>query len=118
SFSHPDEIEADEDRAIALFRIFQEAQTNVVRHARASRIEIALSETDDELLLTVADNGKGLGPEDYNKPDSFGLLGIKERVFSLRGQFSIDSKDGTGTRLDIKIPKKPLTLTSGPKNQS
>lgn len=106
SFSHPDEIEADEDRAIALFRIFQEAQTNVVKHARATRVEIDLSETEDQLLLTVADNGQGLRPEDYNKPDSFGLLGIKERVFSLRGQFSIDSQHGVGTKLDIKIPKK------------
>jgi PAS domain S-box-containing protein len=106
SFSHPDEIEADEDRAIALFRIFQEAQTNVVKHARATRVEIDLSETEDQLLLTVTDNGRGLRPEDYAKPNSFGLLGIKERVISLQGQFSIGSETGIGTRLDIKIPKK------------
>ena len=108
SFLHPGEIEAGEERATALFRIFQEAQTNVAKHAKATRMEIDLSETGDELLLTVADNGRGLRPEDYNKPDSFGLLGIKERVLTLQGQFSIDSKEGGGTRLDIKIPKRHL----------
>lgn len=105
SFLHPDEIDTDADRAIALFRIFQEAQTNVAKHAEATRVEISLSETERHLLLTVTDNGRGIRPGDCSKPDSFGLLGIRERVFSLRGQFSISSNDGIGTRLDIKIPK-------------
>jgi PAS domain S-box-containing protein len=105
SFNHPGEIETDADRAIALFRIFQEAQTNVAKHAGASRVEIDLSETEDYLLLTVIDDGRGLRPEDYNKPDSFGLLGIQERISSLQGKFSIVSKDGDGARLQIKIPK-------------
>jgi signal transduction histidine kinase len=108
SFLHPGESEADEERATALFRIFQEAQTNVAKHAKATKVDIDLSEMGDDLFLTVADNGRGLRPEDYNKPDSFGLLGIKERVLTLQGQFSINSKEGGGTRLDIKIPKRHL----------
>lgn len=106
SFTHPDEIETDGDRAIALFRIFQEAQTNVAKHARASRVEIDLSDTEDHLLLVVADDGCGIRPEELKKPGSFGLLGISERISSLQGQFSVHSEDGSGTRLDIKIPKR------------
>lgn len=105
SFLHPDEIETDGNRAIALFRIFQEAQTNVAKHAKATRVVIDLSETQDYLFLTITDDGRGIRAEDYNKANSFGLLGIKERVSSLQGQFSIFSKDGVGTTLDIKIPK-------------
>lgn len=109
SFFHPHEIETDGNRAIALFRIFQEAQTNVAKHAKATRMIIDLSETQDYLLLTVTDDGRGIRAEDHNKPNSFGLLGIKERVSSLQGQFSIFSKDGVGTTLDVRIPKALLS---------
>jgi signal transduction histidine kinase len=103
-FSHPEEIATDGDRATALFRIFQEAQTNVAKHAKAGRVRIELSQTKEYLSLVITDDGCGIRPEDLKKPGSFGLLGIGERISSFRGQFRVDTNDGIGTRLDVKIP--------------
>ena len=78
-------------QSTAVFRIVQEALTNVAKHARASRAEVALRRTGDSLEVTVRDDGVGFAVEEPRKPESFGLLGLRERISLLRGTASINS---------------------------
>jgi PAS domain S-box-containing protein len=91
-------------RATTLFRILQESLTNVIRHANATHVRIELYEDGDNLVMKIADNGIGIYPGDRNKTDSFGLVGIEERVLALEGEFRIDSVPDSGAVLMILIP--------------
>lgn len=97
------DIQIDEKRAIALFRIVQESLTNVSRHAQADEIEIALTRETDDYLLKVRDNGKGFDAS-RNKMNSYGLVGIRERALMLGGAAVIDSHPGKGTTVVVRIP--------------
>lgn len=92
------------DRATALFRIFQEALTNVARHAEASRVTVTIEETADLLTLAIQDNGRGIRPEEQGQPQSFGLLGMRERVHLLEGEIEIQGAPGQGTQVTVRIP--------------
>ncbi|MGB6055890.1 MAG: sensor histidine kinase [Burkholderiaceae bacterium] len=94
----------DESRALALFRILQESLTNVARHARASRVGIELRREAGALCMKVRDDGVGMDLAGARKSDSFGLLGIRERVGYLQGKLAIDSSPGQGTTLTVSIP--------------
>lgn len=94
----------DERLATALFRIVQEALTNVLRHAGASAVTITLGSTAGAVNMTIADNGKGARPEDCRRAGSFGLAGISERVVALGGKFDIVSEPGMGLTLIICLP--------------
>ncbi|GGY22342.1 PAS domain-containing sensor histidine kinase [Paludibacterium paludis] len=90
--------------AIGLFRILQEALTNVLRHAQASMVSIGLRSERGRLTLSIADDGKGFDPEAHSPERSFGLVGIRERVLLLGGSLSIESQPGQGTVLSVSIP--------------
>jgi signal transduction histidine kinase len=94
----------DDSRATALFRILQESLANVARHAQASRVQVDLRRTGDQFCMRIADNGVGLYPGCRRKPNSFGLLGIGERVSTLGGEFAVESDPGQGTVLTVTIP--------------
>jgi signal transduction histidine kinase len=94
----------DDNRATALFRILQESLTNVARHAQASQVEIDVGRQDDRFCMTISDNGVGLYPGCRRKPNSFGLLGIGERVSTLGGEFEVESDEGQGTVVRVTIP--------------
>lgn len=98
------DIEAAEDTALALFRTYQEALTNISKHARASRVEIRLMQEDDEIVLEVSDDGCGIGEEDLNKPKSFGLRSIRERLKGLGGQMEIRPRSPRGTTVILRAP--------------
>ncbi|MDQ9171451.1 sensor histidine kinase [Oxalobacteraceae bacterium R-40] len=98
------EFELDDQRATALFRILQESLTNVARHAQATCVDIELQRNDDTFIMRIRDNGVGIYPGCRRKPNSFGLLGIGERISMLGGEFSVDSGPGKGTLLSISIP--------------
>ena len=98
------EITVDNDSATTLFRILQESLTNIIRHAHASRIAVALYSQDGWLTLKIMDNGVGMAPDEQKKPESFGLVGIEERVIALNGRFSITSMPNSGTTLLVAIP--------------
>ncbi len=97
-------VMVDSGRRTDLFRVVQEALTNVVRHARATRVQIQILREAGDLLLEVSDNGQGIKPEDQNRQTSLGLLGIRERVQALGGTVELSSTPGSGTRLRVRIP--------------
>lgn len=94
-----------QDIATCLYRIAQESLNNVVRHAKASRVEVALAQSSIGLLFTIADDGVGF-PPDLPRTESggLGLLSMKERVALVGGTLTIESAIGAGTKLQASIP--------------
>lgn len=93
-------------KALVAFRIFQEAVTNVVRHARATRVQVALKRREDGLHLHFVDDGIGFDvPAAIQRAQSLGLTSMHERVASLRGEVKIASLKGAGTRISVLLPK-------------
>ncbi len=90
--------------ATALFRIFQEALTNVGKHAHATRIEVRLAREAAGIVLEVIDDGCGIQPADLAKPKSYGLRGMRERLHGLGGSLEIDRAEPCGTRLRVRAP--------------
>lgn len=99
-----DDRSLDRDLATVLFRILQEALTNVARHAQASELRVELSKEAEHIRMTVADNGVGLDPAVLSDPHSFGLIGMRERVHPWHGRLEIHSAPNQGTTIDIAIP--------------
>ncbi len=99
---------ADEalDRGLATgaFRIFQEALTNVARHARATLVQVVLERRGDKLVLEVRDDGRGIAPEVLHDPKSLGLLGIRERARRLGGAAHIHAGESGGTVVSVEVP--------------
>jgi hypothetical protein len=89
---------------ISVYRIVQECLTNVVRHAAATQVEIAIARSGERLEVSVRDNGKGLGERNESESARFGLMGMRERVEGLAGAFQIDSRPGEGLRVRALIP--------------
>ena len=104
SFIDVVEVSIDGERSVALFRIFQEALTNILRHADASEIEIRLRQKRRRIHLTIADNGKGIGKAQVTDPRSVGLTGMRERALLLKGKVSIRGFRGKGTIVKVGIP--------------
>ena len=106
------EVDAPVTIITGLFRIYQEALTNVVRHARATTVHSCLKSDHDHIILEVIDDGQGIDLEKVNeksavgKSKSFGLLGIKERVFAMHGHYQLKSEPGKGTCLYVSVPSK------------
>jgi PAS domain S-box-containing protein len=100
----PDNLPALSDaKAIGLFRILQEALTNVMRHAQAHTVELTLSVEGTELRLTISDDGVGF-IEAQGRPVSFGVVGMRERVLMMGGRLSLHSELGEGTTLSVTVP--------------
>jgi len=89
--------------AIGMFRILQEALTNVIRHAQAHTVDVSLTLDDGVMCLTIADDGIGF-VQPQGKVVSFGLVGMRERVLMLGGRLELDSETGEGTTLRAYIP--------------
>ncbi|HEX9395301.1 MAG TPA: response regulator [Burkholderiales bacterium] len=96
--------ELDRERSTAAFRIFQELLTNVVRHAAATRIDVAVQSAPGGLLLTVEDNGRGIEAAALDSPNSLGLIGMRERVLPFGGSIDFAGERGKGTRVKVVIP--------------
>jgi PAS domain S-box-containing protein len=93
--------------ATALFRICQEALTNVTRHAGATAVEIHLEADDGAVLLSVQDNGRGITETELTDRKSLGLLGMRERAALLGGEATIAGGPGEGTRVTVRLPLGP-----------
>jgi signal transduction histidine kinase len=94
----------DQDFTTAFFRIFQETLTNIIRHAKATRVEVKLDAEDGRLVLTVADNGRGITEEEMNNTRSIGLVGMRERAALVNGDITLKGAPGKGTVVTVRIP--------------
>ena len=90
--------------AIAIYRMVQEALTNVARHARATDVSIEMRQDGDELVLAVRDNGVGFPLSQQQEGGRYGLLGIRERAYMLGGRIEVDNPPGGGGRLTVRLP--------------
>jgi PAS domain S-box-containing protein len=103
-FSDYYEINLEKKSSTAVFRILQEALTNIARHSNAARVKIILKEKNKKFLLTVSDNGQGITQEQISGSKSLGILGMKERALSLGGDLKIKGTPGIGTTITLTIP--------------
>ena len=90
--------------ATGVYRIIQEAMTNVARHSEATRAEVAMRLNDGELLVEVSDNGKGIDQAMIAHPESLGILSMQERARMLGGKIAITSTPGKGTCISLSAP--------------
>jgi PAS domain S-box-containing protein len=103
--ANEEDLTLDDNYSTAIFRIAQEALTNITRHAEAKKVTLSLYRIDSMLQITIHDDGRGIAEQDMDKASSFGLIGMRERVWALHGDISIVS-DG-GTRIMIRLPLPP-----------
>jgi signal transduction histidine kinase len=87
-----------------LYRVVQEAMTNVVRHARATRIDVLVERREDRVLVMVEDDGAGFDPALVQSGDHLGLLGMRERADALGGTMTVESAPGKGTTIVVEVP--------------
>lgn len=97
-------LEPSPESGTAVFRILQEALTNIARHANATAVDVQLLVEGDEIVLRVADDGVGLAPADRDKPTAFGLKGMAERVRALNGSVVFQTPADGGTQLVVRVP--------------
>ncbi len=98
------DLAIDSERATALFRILQEALTNVSQHANATQVRIRLAEEDGILALEIRDNGRGITAEQLSAINSLGILGMRERSLLLGGEFTVSGAAASGTTVMVRIP--------------
>jgi len=98
------ELQLSYPEDIILYRSLQEALTNISKYANATEVSVTFRETNEGVILTVCDNGKGFSMKDT--PFSIGLSGIREKVLSVGGEFKLDSKPGEGVSLRLSLPIK------------
>ncbi len=94
----------DEKKSLALYRILQEALTNVIRHANAKNVNINLFQAEDSIIMEVIDDGIGLKKEKINSFKSLGFIGMRERAKKYNGSVDISSTLNKGTKITISIP--------------
>jgi len=99
-----DGLELDPDFSTAIFRVFQEAMTNIARHAQATKVNIRLKRVNSNLEIKIGDNGKGIKKEDIYSPNSLGLIGMRERIRPFNGELKLYTPKSGGTTLSVSIP--------------
>ena len=83
--------------------------TNVIKHARATRVKIRLEEKGDMVELSISDNGIGITDENLNKTQSYGIIGMRERIHYCGGEVIINGQPGKGTTVTVQIPLEKKT---------
>ena len=101
----------DQDLSTAFFRIFQEALTNIIRHASANQVAVRLAEQNGQVVLEVRDNGRGISEAEIHNSKSIGLLGMQERAALLGGSVSWHGHPGQGTVVTVRIPRPGATAS-------
>lgn len=98
------ELHLDRERSTAVFRIFQEVLTNVVRHANAAQVAVRLAKEDANVVLEVRDDGRGITENEIAAPQSLGILGMRERALVFGGEVSFTGSPSQGTTVRVRIP--------------
>jgi signal transduction histidine kinase len=106
----PSGLSPPPDLGTALFRVLQESLTNVLRHAEATEVRVALKRAPQSLIMTVEDNGRGIPADRTTGLGSLGLLGMRERVALMRGEFGIEPREQGGTRVFVWVPVAEATF--------
>ena len=112
-----DEFDIAPDRAAALYRVAQEALTNVRKHANAHRVHVQLFALEDEVTLEIADDGAGFEPDSLTVTPGFGVRGLIERARGLDGWAEVSSSPGRGTTVMFSIPPQPPPRTAAAATQ-
>jgi signal transduction histidine kinase len=94
----------DDAVTTGVYRIVQEALTNIARHSEATQVEVAMQMKDSKLLVEIADNGKGIDEAMIAHPESLGILSMQERARILNGEISFSKNNGKGTRVTLLTP--------------
>lgn len=102
--ANEEQLILDDERSTAIFRIVQESLTNVARHAKASQVIIRFERSEQSLAFTIQDDGRGIEEGAMNKTRSFGLVGMRERIKAMHGEFKVHSEVGKGTQIQISLP--------------
>jgi signal transduction histidine kinase len=110
--SLPQTCRLEQAQSIAAFRVFQEAMTNIARHADASAVRIHLREARGTFTMDVHDNGRGITKAQTTSPSAIGLLGMREAVQPHGGTISITGRKGRGTRVVVRFPLPRLRRSS------
>ena len=97
-------INLSNEESTAIFRILQEALTNILRHAKATKVSIVAREKSGQFLMSIKDNGRGISESEKSGPQSLGLLGMRERAHLVGGEVKIESTEGKGTDVTFRIP--------------
>ena len=97
-------LDLDKQLSTTIYRIFQEALTNIFRHSKASQIHISLKKENNWAILTVVDNGMGISKKQIANPRSFGIIGMRERAQFMGGTFEISGTKNKGTSVTLSIP--------------
>ncbi len=98
------EDDFDKDVSTAVFRVYQEILTNILRHSGADTVSVNIKSENGKIILLVTDNGCGITQEKIDDPDSFGLLGMKERCRNFGGKLKISPGEERGTVIEAVIP--------------
>lgn len=104
----------DQDFTTVFFRIFQETLTNVIRHAQATKVDVHLREENEALVLSVADNGRGISEEEIANTRSIGLVGMRERAMLVGGDVTLQGARGRGTTVTLRVPLDGPRAPKGP----
>ena len=99
-----EEVELTRGQSTAIFRIFQEALTNVLRHARATRVHITLERDEGDIVLSVRDDGRGITEGEKQGRQTLGLLGMRERAHLVGGEVNVAGVEGEGTTVVVRVP--------------
>jgi signal transduction histidine kinase len=99
-----DDSQLQQQFATVFFRIYQEALTNIIRHAKATRVDVRLAEEEGALVLTVKDNGRGISEEEIVNTRSIGLVGMRERAMLIGGEITLQGAPGKGTTMRLRVP--------------
>lgn len=106
--SNFESIDIENEIGIVVYRVVQESLTNIARHAKASTVKVSLFGSNQSIRVEISDNGIGMPQSGVTESkESFGILGMKERISTLKGSFELKSKPGEGTTVSFEIPLPP-----------
>ena len=99
-----DSVDLNQEQSTALFRIFQEALTNILRHAKATTVDVTMVEGAGAFVLTIRDNGRGITENEKSAQLSLGLVGMRERAHLIGAEIDITGVEGEGTAVTVRLP--------------
>ena len=106
----PQDVAIEPARATALYRVIQEALTNVARHSGATRVEVRIEKLEGRVEAEVRDNGRGITAEELSHPSALGLIGMRERILAFAGSVRIERLNDGGTRVRVSVPDEAISL--------